>query len=148
MTETPSPREVGKRSTFSLSVKALVEDVHGRLLLLRRSNSSANHAGKWELPGGKLDPGETFDAALVREVVEETGLVIELHAPFYTSMSTFDCFNVVYLFMTARAHPGEVHLSNEHDAFVWVAPEDALQLEVAPQFKDVLARYAASAPHH
>ena len=66
----------------SLSVKVIVYDQHGQVLLLQRSQASKNNAGKWEFPGGKLDPGESFDEALLREVQEETGLAIILRGSF------------------------------------------------------------------
>ena len=59
---------------FALAVKALVADKQGRLLAIRRSAASSQFGGNWDLPGGKVDPGESFDVALVREVAEETGL--------------------------------------------------------------------------
>lgn len=49
----------------------------GRLLACRRTTPPAA-AGRWELPGGKVEPGETPAAALVREVAEELGVVVEV----------------------------------------------------------------------
>ena len=49
----------------------------GRVLACRRTAPAAA-AGRWELPGGKVEPGETAEAALVREIAEELGLVIEV----------------------------------------------------------------------
>ena len=51
---------------LKLSVKIVVRDDAGRCLLLRRSLSSKGNPGKWDFPGGKIDPGESFDEALVR----------------------------------------------------------------------------------
>lgn len=63
---------------FALSLKVVVRDNVGRCLLLKRSPSSKGNPGKWDFPGGKLEPGEDFDAGLLREVAEETGIVIGL----------------------------------------------------------------------
>ena len=48
----------------------------GRLLLIRRGHAPSR--GRWSLPGGRVEPGETGQQALVREVAEETGLVVEV----------------------------------------------------------------------
>ncbi len=53
---------------------AVVTDGRGRLLLIRRG--SAPGRGRWSLPGGRVEPGETDEVALVREMAEETGLEI------------------------------------------------------------------------
>jgi ADP-ribose pyrophosphatase YjhB (NUDIX family) len=55
-------------------VGALVRDPEGRLLVVLRSYEPA--AGTWSLPGGRVDPGETREQACIREVREETGLVV------------------------------------------------------------------------
>ncbi|OLR90142.1 NUDIX hydrolase [Actinokineospora bangkokensis] len=53
-------------------VGALVRDVHGKLLLVRRGREPGR--GLWSVPGGKVEPGESDAEAVVREVAEETGL--------------------------------------------------------------------------
>jgi 8-oxo-dGTP diphosphatase len=55
-------------------VGAIVRDRAGRLLLIKRGH--APEAGKWSLPGGRIEPGETDAQALVREMREETGLTV------------------------------------------------------------------------
>jgi 8-oxo-dGTP diphosphatase len=56
-------------------VGAVIKDDQGRLLLIKRGHAPG--AGLWSLPGGRIEPGETDAEALVREMHEETGLVIE-----------------------------------------------------------------------
>jgi len=53
-------------------VGALVHDDAGRLLVVRRAREPA--AGRWSVPGGRVDPGESDEQAVTREVLEETGL--------------------------------------------------------------------------
>ena len=60
---------VGSRPLFSIGASAIVQDEGGRVLLQRRSDD-----GLWGLPGGGLEPGETFEQAARRELNEETGL--------------------------------------------------------------------------
>ncbi len=60
------------------SVGAVVRDDAGRLLLVRRANDPG--AGRWSLPGGRVEPGETDHDAVEREVAEETGLRVRAGA--------------------------------------------------------------------
>ena len=133
------PRNTPKSQMLSL--KALLIDADGRCLLLRRSAASKNNAGKWEMPGGKLDPGENFDVALAREVREETGLTIRPIRPFETVMSELPERQVVYLVMLAQAEPGRVRLSDEHDMFQWTPPGKLDEIDFSPQFRSVARHY-------
>ncbi len=54
---------------------AVIRDESDRMLLVRRRNEPG--AGLWSLPGGRIEPGETEQQAVVREVREETGLEVE-----------------------------------------------------------------------
>jgi ADP-ribose pyrophosphatase YjhB (NUDIX family) len=56
-------------------VGAVINDGQGRLLLIKRGHEPG--AGLWSLPGGRIEPGETDAEALVREMLEETGLAVE-----------------------------------------------------------------------
>ncbi len=53
-------------------VGGIAHDEHGRLLLIRRANEPGQ--GLWSVPGGRVEPGETDEAAVIREMREETGL--------------------------------------------------------------------------
>jgi ADP-ribose pyrophosphatase YjhB (NUDIX family) len=70
---TPAPRPT------VACVGAVVHDAAGRLLLIRRGQEPSR--GLWSLPGGRVEPGETVAAAVVREVREETGLDVRAGDP-------------------------------------------------------------------
>ena len=57
-------------------VGAVAFDESGRLLLVRRANPPAQ--GLWSIPGGRVEPGESAESAVVREVLEETGLAVTI----------------------------------------------------------------------
>ena len=69
-------------------VGGVVRDDAGRLLLIRRGHAPSR--GLWSLPGGRVEPGETLEAAVVREVREETGLEAELVEPLGTIDYTYE----------------------------------------------------------
>jgi len=57
-------------------VGAVIKDAAGRLLLIKRGHEPG--AGLWSLPGGRIEPGETDQQAVAREVLEETGLTVQI----------------------------------------------------------------------
>ena len=64
-------RQIGPQLLLTPGVAAIVRNEKGQILLHRREDN-----GAWSLPGGGVDPGETPAEAVVREVLEETGLVV------------------------------------------------------------------------
>lgn len=93
---------------------------HGRLLAARRTHP-ADVAGGWELPGGKLDPGETPEQAVVREVREELGCTVESTGTLPGRVPIKPGY--VLTVMLTRLVDGEP-MPHEHDAVRWLAPEE------------------------
>lgn len=120
---------------FRLSIKVVIFDDTGRCLLLKRSSHSKGNPGKWDLPGGKVDSGEDFDRALIREVVEETGLRISLTRVTGGTERELPERTVAYLIMEARLVSGQARLSNEHDDFAWVGAAELRDMDLVPQFR-------------
>lgn len=128
---------------FSLSVKVVIMNSAAECLVLRRSQSSKFNAGKWEFPGGKIDVGERFDEALLREVLEETGLTITLDRVAGCSESELPERKVAYIIMQATPLAGEFVLSTEHDAFNWVDRSKLPTVDLAQQFVAFAHEFAA-----
>jgi 8-oxo-dGTP diphosphatase len=126
---------------FSLAVKALVADGEGRILAIRRSAASSQFGGNWDLPGGKVDPGESFDVALVREAAEETGLRIVLTG--VAGATEYDCPKVrlAVLFLEAAVQSGQVRLSSEHDDYAWVERGKLPEMGFAGQLREFIGNY-------
>lgn len=104
---------------WSMAVKAVILDDSRRCLLVRRSAANSSSVGCWEWPGGKVDPGEDFASAVLRETREETGLVVEITGLAGATSFETAKFNVVLLCMEARITGREIALSHEHDAWEW-----------------------------
>ena len=105
---------------FYLSVRAIILDSDFRCLLVRRSAQNRNFAGCWEWPGGKVESGENFNDALIREVHEETSLTVEITKLAGATQYETPTANVVMICMEVRVVRGEIQLSSEHDDFAWV----------------------------
>ena len=127
---------------YQLSAKVLIRDDEGRFLLLKRSMSSNANRGRWDLPGGKVDAGEAFDVALLREVVEELGLTVSLERVAGAAESVLPDRHVAYIIMEGRRLSGEVRLSGEHDAYAWVERSRLSEMDVCDQFRPLLAACA------
>ena len=120
---------------WGLSVRVIVKDQTGRYLLLKRSKNAKTNAGKWEPPGGKTDQNESFDAALLREVAEETGLAISIHHVAGANESELPKVKVAHLFLEGWVESGQLRLSKEHDADVWVDPKELGSMDLADWFR-------------
>ena len=125
---------------FALAVKALVADREGCILAIRRSVESKQFGGDWDLPGGKVDPGESFDAP-AREVAEETGLTISLTG--VAGATEYDCpaVRLAVLFIEAAVQSGRVRLSSEHDDYAWVEKGKLIEVGFAGQLRKFVLNY-------
>lgn len=109
---------------WSMAVKAVIRDDSGCFLLVRRSSANTSSVGCWEWPGGKVDPGEDFATAVVRETREETGIDVEITGLAGATAFEMPRVNVVLLCMEVHVTGGEIILSSEHDAWEWVPPDE------------------------
>ncbi len=116
---------------FGLAVRALLTDDDGKILILKRSVDSKTNPGKWELPGGKVDQGESFDKALIREVYEETNLKISLDSVVGTSQQNLPLIRAVHIIMSGKIVDGELNLSSEHEGYAWEFIENLKDYELA-----------------
>jgi 8-oxo-dGTP diphosphatase len=117
-----------------LAVSAIIRNREGKVLLLKRSPDDEINPGKWDLPGGKPDPGETFDRALRREVSEETGMHVALTHVAGAGELELPDRRIAYLILACDADSEDVGLSSEHDEYGWFAPGEIQGLDLAEQF--------------
>ncbi|MEM9249765.1 MAG: 8-oxo-dGTP diphosphatase MutT [Pseudomonadota bacterium] len=107
--------------TVLVSAVALV-DVDGRVLLAQRPEGKSM-AGLWEFPGGKIEAGETPEAALIRELQEELGIDTwqSCLAPLTFASHTYDSFHLLMPLFVCRKWDGTPQ-SREGQALAWVRP--------------------------
>lgn len=92
------------------------------LLINQRPNGDAL-AGRWEFPGGKVEPGEDPRAALVRECHEELGCKVEVGAAYETVFHETGQAWLLLLFYTTRVTTGEPQ-AMEGNTLAWVRPDE------------------------
>jgi 8-oxo-dGTP diphosphatase len=132
---------LAQEKSFGLAVRALITDGRGHFLLLKRADHEKTNRGRWEIPGGKMDRGESFDVSLRREVREETGLSIELLHPAGTAQQVLPALNAVQLVMMTRPIAGNLSISSEHSAYRWAGAEEIGSLELADWFREYYTAY-------
>lgn len=120
-------------------VCAVILDDTGRVLLAQRP--AHKHLGlKWEFAGGKVESGETPEAALVREIREELGCTITLTAALPRFTHTYGTVTIEMFPFTARLAPGSpAPHAHEHVALQWVPPADLLKFDLAAADLPVVA---------
>ena len=101
----------------------------GKILLARRSRQRRFYPGKWSFPGGHAEPGETLEAALKRELIEELGVIPSRLSPF-ASFNDPNRLSVRYhLFLVTEWTGGEPNIrDHEHSELAWLSPSEGLDL--------------------
>ena len=118
--------------------KALVRSSEGLCLVLHRGNTHPRFPGHIDFPGGEVEPKETPEAAVMREIQEETGLLVD-------SKKLKKLFTKQYqqathvLFEAKLTEPdAKVALSWEHKSYRWITPEE---LKSLPKFSGADSYY-------
>jgi ADP-ribose pyrophosphatase YjhB (NUDIX family) len=124
-------------------VGAVIKDAAGRLLLIRRGHDPGK--GLWSIPGGRIEPGESDEAALVREVREETGLVVtagpligRVRRPAGGSGAVLDIRDYA-----AQVTGGILLPGDDADDAVWASAADLDSLPITDGLLDALRSWGA-----
>lgn len=134
---------------LTLVAAAALIDPDGRVLIAQRPPHKAM-AGLWEFPGGKIEPGETPEAALIRELREELGISVKSDclAPFTFASHSYPRFHLLMPLYLCRRWDG-IAKPREHSAIKWVRPRELLanrdafpmpaaDLPLLPMLRDLL----------
>ncbi len=121
-------------------VAAAILERDGRVLVARRAPGQAM-AGAWEFPGGKLEPGETPAACMVRELHEELGITVSAGDELMRVVHRYPGGAIELIAIRAALISGEI-APTVHDAVRWVAPADLPALDLLPADVPVARRLA------
>ncbi|WP_371671469.1 NUDIX domain-containing protein [Streptomyces sp. NBC_00289] len=122
-----SAQEGESTPLHSVSVAGVVIGEDGRLLAIRRADN-----GTWELPGGVLELNETPEAGVAREVLEETGIHVEVDQ--LTGVYKNTTRGIVALVFRCKPSGGTERTSSESTEVDWLTPE-----EVSERMAEVFA---------
>lgn len=121
----PAGTSVPPRTPVEVAVGVLI-DAAAHFLLTSRPAGKV-YAGYWEFPGGKLEPGESVEQALRRELYEELGITIGAVQPWKVEVVDYEHARVRLHFCKVFAWEGELEM-RERQAFVW----QTLPVQVKP----------------
>jgi 8-oxo-dGTP diphosphatase len=128
----------GALQTLLVVAVALI-DRDGRVLLAERP-AGKQLAGMWEFPGGKVDPGETPEAALIRELKEELGVDTEASclSPFTFASHTYEKFHLLMPLYVCRVWEG-LPQGLEGQRLAWATPKEMAGYPMPPADKPLVA---------
>ena len=129
----------GADAPILLVVAVALVDPDGRVLLARRPPGKAL-AGLWEFPGGKVDPGERPEAALIRELREELGIETDeaCLAPFTFASHAYETFHLLMPLYICRVWKGTAE-PREGQELAWVRPLRMTDYPMPPADKPLVA---------
>ncbi|WEK58014.1 MAG: (deoxy)nucleoside triphosphate pyrophosphohydrolase [Candidatus Brevundimonas phytovorans] len=122
-----------------LVVAVALIDPDGRVLIAKRPEGK-QLAGLWEFPGGKVEPGERPEQALIRELKEELGIDVNeaCLAPFVFASHAYESFHLLMPLYLCRRWSGVV-MANEHAGLAWVKPNKLGDYPMPPADEPLVA---------
>lgn len=114
----------------------------GRILLVQRGH--APQAGRWTIPGGRVEPGESLPQAAAREALEETGLVVEIGAQVYRLTIADGDTELDIRDFEATIIGGELAAGDDAADIAWVDLDRLDEYDVTPQLLVFLDEYLPS----
>lgn len=132
-----------------IGVGAVVFSAGNEILLIKRGK--APHYGRWMVPGGTLEWGETLEAAVIREVREETGIDIEIET-FVEIIEAItpgeEAFHFVILDYAARAVSGALAAASDALDAVWAPLESLDGYDLTPELLRVIEKSRRATGRH
>jgi len=128
-----------------IRVTAAVICRDGAYLLGRRSRNR-ELPGKWEFPGGKIEPGESPETCLTREILEELGLEARVgeRVGVFEYIEAARRIELIAFYTEVESGPPSL---NDHDEVSWVGPHSLLDYDLAPADIELARRLAGEIRH-
>ncbi len=119
----------------------------GKILIVRESNQydEGTNAGKYDVPGGRVKPGQKWDESLRREIKEETGLEVKIGKPFHVGewrpIVNEEQWQIIGIFFECHTQTDQIKLSQDHDDCQWINPADFKDYDLIPNLHQAFESY-------
>jgi 8-oxo-dGTP pyrophosphatase MutT (NUDIX family) len=140
-------KEKPERYNPKFEIAGCLIETAKKILLLHRQDHKPQ-GNTWGVPAGKRDTGEDLLTTIAREVKEETGIQIERDTfthldTYYTRFTAYDF--TYHQFFVSLSHEPKVQINpQEHKAFLWITPQEALSLPLIEDLPEIIKlRYFA-----
>lgn len=121
---------------------------NGKVLIIRESKKykTASNTGRYDVVGGKVEPGQRFDESLLREIREEIGKEdVVIGRPFFVNewrpVVHGEQWQIIGTFFECVAQSDQVTLGNDHDDYQWIDPKDFRQYNIIENIIPVFEGY-------
>ncbi len=113
---------------------------HDNKFIVLQRQLHKSHGGKWGLPAGKVDSGESPDEAVIREIFEETGMVIQVGqlqvlSTLFVQHEGHD-FTYHSFRVTLSVLPQIILSKSEHQAYTWVTPRESINMDLVHDLRE------------
>ena len=125
---------------YGLTVRGIIKNEKNEILIVKRHLKSKTDPEMWELPGGKVEKGEFFTDALVREIKEETNLDVNVGDFAEAIQNDYSHKRTVQIMMYLDVTNGEVKISEEHTDWMWADIEKIRILDVSTSLEKMLKK--------
>ncbi len=125
---------------YGLTMRGIIKNSNGEILILKRHPKSRTDPDTWELPGGKMEAGEFFDDALVREIKEETNLDCKVGDLAIAIQHDYPYKRTVQMIMYLNNVEGEFRISEEHTDGRYASIDEIKTLKLSSCLQKVLEK--------
>ena len=125
---------------YGLTMRGIIKNDDNEILVLKRHPKSRTDPDTWELPGGKVEAGEFFDDALVREIKEETNLDCKVGDLAIAIQHDYSYKRTVQMIMYLDNIEGEIKISDEHTDWMWASVDKIKTLKLSSCLEKVLEK--------
>ena len=135
-----------KETKLFVAMKAFIVN-NGKVLILRESSKykDGSNNKKYDVAGGRIEPGQRFDESLLREIKEETGLEIKIGKPFFVDewrpFVNEEQWQIVGTFFECLSDSDKVELSEDHDDYQWIDPKEYKNYNLIEKLHPVFEAY-------